>query len=68
MYLNFTDNAILAPQWIKFEPPPYGQLPTNVEIYASSFETVSVGDYGQTNAFFPTDPGDECGRLDGGEQ
>ena len=26
VYLTFTDNAILAPQLIKFFPPPYGQL------------------------------------------
>ena len=54
VYLNFTDDAILAPQLIKFVAPPYGQLPTNVEVYGSSFETVSAGDYGQSNTFFPT--------------
>jgi subtilisin-like proprotein convertase family protein len=53
MYLNFTDDGILAPQLIKFVAPPYGQLPTNVEVYGSSFETVSPGGYGVTNGLFP---------------
>ena len=68
IYLTFTDNAILAPQLIKFAPPPFGQLPTNENVLVSSFETVSAGDYGQSNALLPGDSGNECGSLDGGEQ
>ena len=53
VYLNFTDDANLGSQLIKFAPPPYGQLPTNVTVYGSSFERVSAGDYGQSNGLLP---------------
>jgi subtilisin-like proprotein convertase family protein len=55
VYLNFTDDALLAPQLIKFVAPPYGPLPTEVEVYGCSFEPwiVSLGDYGVTNSLFP---------------
>jgi subtilisin-like proprotein convertase family protein len=53
VYLTFTDNADLAQQLIKFYPPPYGELPFNVNAFASSFETVSAGDYGQDNLLLP---------------
>jgi subtilisin-like proprotein convertase family protein len=49
IYLTFTGNAALAPQLVKFFPPPFGQLLTNVEILDSSFE-VPAGDYGQSNS------------------
>jgi len=49
IYFTFTDNAFLGPDLIKFFPPPFGQLLTNVNILDSSFE-VTPGDYGQSNA------------------
>ena len=53
IYFTFTDNSNLAPDLVKFFPPPFGQLLTNVDVLASSFETVNPGDYGQTNGLFP---------------
>jgi len=53
VYFTFTDNADLAQQLVKFFPPPFGQLPANVDVIDSGFETNS-GDYGQPSAFFPT--------------
>jgi hypothetical protein len=53
IYLTFTGNTNLAPQWMKFVPPPYGQLPTNLDVFLSSFETVPPGPYGLTNGLFP---------------
>jgi subtilisin-like proprotein convertase family protein len=52
VYLTFTDNPILAPDLIKFVSPPFGQLPTNENVFVSSFET-NAGDYGQSNALLP---------------
>ena len=49
VYLTFTDNTNLAPDLVKFFPPPFGQLLTNVDGVDNSFETVSQGDYGQSN-------------------
>ncbi|MGD0413265.1 MAG: S8 family serine peptidase, partial [Verrucomicrobiota bacterium] len=46
VYLTFTDNADLAQELAKFYPPPFGQLPVNVNAFFSSFESVAPGDYG----------------------
>ncbi len=53
IYLTFTDNTNFAQQLVKFVPPPYGQIPTNVDLFISSFETVPAGPYGLTNGLFP---------------
>jgi len=49
IYLTFADNADLAPELIKFFPPPFGQLPVNENVFVSSFEA-TAGDYGPKGA------------------
>ncbi len=54
VYLTFTDNTNLAPDLVKFFPPPLGKLLSYVNVVDSSFETVSQGDYGQSNGLLPS--------------
>jgi subtilisin-like proprotein convertase family protein len=53
-YTTFTENTNLAPQLMKFLPPPFAQPVSTATFINTGFEGVSEGDYGPTNTIFPT--------------